>query len=177
MENQINKQPLILPVMSNSQQPNASQTPANMDLLELYRSRVEHEASITWDRNTYFLVVVSLLTIAYTQKPFSNLVQIFIYQLLIATLAIILSAIWLCIQYRSSQYILYYKNKAQALSKSANLPELYPDEIKGYEIRRLVYLLPIAFIAILIATIILQVIFYNPTASTVLPTPTPSTTP
>ena len=145
---------------SNSQQTQASQMPTNMELLELYRSRVEHEVSTTWSRNSYFLVVMSLLTLAYGQKPFEDIRQLFSYQILIVFLATLLSSIWLCIQYRSSQYIKYYKNEAQSLSKKTGLPELYPDAIKGSETRRLVYWLPIGFIGMSLAFVIIQAIFY-----------------
>ncbi len=166
------------PQQSQPQDGQETKTPDGMELLNLYRSRVEHEAGITWNRNTYFLVVMSLLTLAYTQKPFGIPIQLFIFQLLVVILGILLSIVWLFIQYRSSKYIEYYKDKAQALSKSDNLPEMYPDDIPGFEIRNLVYWLPIVFITILLATLTLQVVFMDSSSLlSVLPTPTPTPIP
>ena len=140
--------------MSNPQQA------TELKSLELIKSRQESEAALNWSRNSYFLVVMSLLTLAYSQKPFTSTFQLTLYQVIIASLALVLSTIWLLIQYRSSQYIKYYKNTAQELCKKTNTPELYPARIGGFEMRKLVYWLPIGFMGMSIVFIIIQVYFY-----------------
>jgi hypothetical protein len=132
----------------------------NMKALELIKGRQESEANLNWSRNSYFLVVMSLLTLAYTQKPVDNALQLTIYQSLIAGIGVFLSIIWLLIQHRSSQYISYYKTEAQRLAKLTNTPDLYPPSLKGFEMRKLVYFLPIAFLVVLSALIGLQIYFY-----------------
>jgi hypothetical protein len=128
--------------------------------LERMKCRQENEANLNWTRNSYFLVVLSLLTLAYSQKPFDDALQLLIYQIIIPLLAIGLCVIWSFIQYRSSSYIKYYKDTAQDLAKKNNVPELYPPKIKGPEMRKLVYGLPAGFMAMSIAFIIIQVCFY-----------------
>lgn len=140
--------------MSNQQQA------TDLKALEMIKSRQESEAALNWSRNSYFLVVMSLLTLAYSQKPFTSMLQLTLYQVIIASLALVLSTIWLLIQYRSSQYIEYYKKTAQDLCKKTNTPELYPSKIKGFEMRRLVYWLPIGFMGMSIVFIVIQVSVY-----------------
>ncbi|MGD0996665.1 MAG: hypothetical protein ABR909_14230 [Candidatus Bathyarchaeia archaeon] len=143
--------------MSN-QQDSANST--NMKSLELIKSRQESEATLNWSRNSYFLVVLSLLTLAYSQNPVSNLTQLTFYKIMISSAGVFLSIVWLLIQQRSSQYIEYYKNQANNLSKDTQTPEFYPKELKGIEMRKLVYCLPIAFIVLLSLFIISQIIFF-----------------
>jgi len=128
--------------------------------LKIIIAKQDSEASLNWSRNSYFLVVMGILTLAYTQKPVDNLVQLTLYQILIASLGVFLSVVWLLIQYRSSQYILYYKNTARELAKSTNTPDVFPPNIGGIEMRKLVYFLPIAFIVALFVLIVLKVIFF-----------------
>ncbi|MEM5867687.1 MAG: hypothetical protein QXG39_07190 [Candidatus Aenigmatarchaeota archaeon] len=116
-----------------------------LDLLKLFTDRQDAEARLHWSRNSYFLVVMSILILAFSQKPVENIFQLVIFQMLIAILGIILSITWLLIQYRSSQYMLYYKREAQRLAKIANAPDVYPEKLGGIEIRKLAYILPIAF--------------------------------
>ncbi len=132
----------------------------NQKTLDRIKSRQESEATLNWSRNSYFLVVLSLLTLAYTQNPVSNLTQLTFYKIMISGAGDFLGIVWLLIQYRSSQYIEYYKNQANILSKDTKTPELYPKSIKGIEMRKLVYCLPIAFIVLLSLFIIFQVIFF-----------------
>lgn len=132
----------------------------NMKALELIKGRQECEANLNWSRNNYFLIVMSLLTLAYTQKPVDNVLQLTLYKVLIASIGVFLSSIWLLIQHRSSQYILYYKTEARKLSELTKTPDFYPRNLKGFEMRKLVYFLPIAFMIILTIFIGLQVYFY-----------------
>ena len=132
----------------------------NQKTLELIKGRQESEANLSWSRNSYFLVVLSLLTLAYSQNPVTNLAQLTLYKILISSAGDGLSIIWLLIQYRSSQYVEYYKNQANILSNATGTPEFYPKKLKGIEMRKLVYYLPITFIALLSLFIIFQIVFF-----------------
>ena len=132
----------------------------NMKSLEWIRGRQESEATLNWSRNSYFLVVLSLLTLAYSQNPVSSIAQLTFYKVMIASAGVVLSIVWLLIQHRSSQYIEYYKNKANELSKITQTPEFYPTKLKGIEMRKLVYCLPIVFIVLLALFIASQIIFF-----------------
>lgn len=142
--------------MSNQKDANSPE----MKSLELIRGRQESEATLNWSRNSYFLVVLSLLTLAYSQNPVSNLAQLTFYKVIISGAGVFLSVVWLLIQQRSSQYIEYYKKKANELSKITQTPEFYPTGLKGFEMRKLVYCLPIGFIALLVLFIISQIFFF-----------------
>lgn len=132
------------------------------DALELIVKRQESEATLSWSRNSYFLVVLSLLTLAYSQKPTDIASQLAFYKILISSAGIFLAFIWLGIQRRSSSYVDYYKKQANILSAKTKTPLFYPpkDEVKGFEMRRLVYWLPISFIVLLSLFVISQVIFF-----------------
>lgn len=130
--------------------------------LELVTKRQESEATLNWSRNSYFLVVLSLLTLAYSQNPVENTVQLTFYKILIASAGLFLSVVWLLIQRRSSSYIDYYKKEANNLSEKTHSPLFYPPKnvVKGFEMRLLVYCLPIGFIVLLTLFIVSQVVFF-----------------
>lgn len=121
----------------------------DLSRLELFRERQDLEAKLHWSRNSYFLVVMSILILAFNQKPVENLFQLTLFRGLIAILGLVLSFVWLLIQHRSSKYVKYYKTKAQNLAKSTNTPEVYPEKLgRSIETRKLAYVLPIVFILI-----------------------------
>ncbi|MEM1738203.1 MAG: hypothetical protein QXF72_02465 [Nitrososphaerota archaeon] len=126
-----------------------------LNKLKLFTDRQDAEARLHWSRNSYFLVVMSILILAFSQKPVENIPQLVIFQMLITFLGIILSIIWLLIQYRSSQYMLYYKREVQKLVKETNAPDTYPEKLGGIEIRKLAYALPITFLVIWLALLFL----------------------
>lgn len=100
----------------------------------------QSEAQLHWNRNNYFLVVSSILLLALSQFDDKFI------QFAIGFLGSALSIVWLSIQYRSSQYIKYWKNLAQNLSSTSKLPDIYPKKLSGFEMRRIVYWLPICFL-------------------------------
>jgi len=128
-----------------------SEKSEDLNKLKLFTERQDAEARLHWNRNSYFLVVMSILILAFGQKPVENLFQLELFRTLIASLGIALSVVWLLIQYRSSQYVLYYKNNARRLAKLTNTPDVYPEELGGIEIRKLAYVLPIVFLLIWLA--------------------------
>ena len=118
------------------------------DMLRIFTNRQDAEVNLHWSRNSYFLVVMSILILAYGQKPVENIYALTWFRIIISFLGIILSITWLFIQYRSSQYMLYYKNQARKFTKLVDAPDVYPKELGGFEIRKLAYILPIAFLVI-----------------------------
>jgi len=118
------------------------------DMLRIFTNRQDAEAKLHWSRNSYFLVVMSILILAYGQKPVENMYALRLFRIIISGLGIVLSITWLFIQYRSSQYMLYYKKQARKFTKLVDAPDVYPEELGGFEIRKLAYILPIAFLVI-----------------------------
>jgi hypothetical protein len=131
-------------------------------VMQLFVNRQESEATLNWSRNSYFLVVLSLLTLAYSQNPVQNAIQLVYYKILISFAGMFLAVAWLLIQRRSSSYIDYYKKQANILSEKAHCPLFYPTKgvVKGFEMRHVVYCLPIVFIVLLALFIVSQVVFF-----------------
>ena len=123
----------------------------DLNRLKLFTERQDSEAKLHWSRNSYFLVVMSILILAFGQKPVENLFQLAIFRALIAILGAALSFVWLLIQHRSSKYVLYYKTEARRLAKLTNTPDVYPEKLGGIEIRKLAYVLPVVFLLIWLA--------------------------
>jgi hypothetical protein len=136
----------------------------DLEKLKLFRERQDAEATLHWSRNSYFLVIMSILFVAYGQKPAEGS-QLASFQVLIAILGAILSVIWLLIQDRSSQYTLYYKQKARKYAELTNTTDLYPRNLgRSIEMRKLAYFLPLSFLAIWVVFIILRVPFVLPSS-------------
>jgi len=119
--------------------------------LKLFTDRQDAEAKLHWSRNSYFLVVISILILAFSQKPAENLFALKLFRALVSILGVALSIIWLLIQHRSSKYVLYYKTEARKLARLTNTPDVYPEKLGGIEMRKLAYFLPIIFLIIWIA--------------------------
>jgi hypothetical protein len=117
-----------------------------MKMLEMFKDRNDAEATLHWSRNSYFLVVMSVLALAITQNPAANGAVLTVLRVFISAVGLGLSGVWYAIQYRSSQYVLYYKKQVSILTERTKLPEMYPKDLKGVEMRLLAYLLPLAFI-------------------------------
>ena len=136
----------------------------DLELLKLFRERQDAEATLHWSRNSYFLVVMSILLIAYGQKPVEGS-QLAAFQVLVACLGIGLSVIWLLIQHRSSEYTLYYKQQARKYTALTNSPGVYPEKLgRSVEMRKLAYFLPAVFLVIWLALALLRVPFVYPTS-------------
>ena len=121
--------------------------------LKIFVDIQQSEAGLNCSRNNYFLIVASILILALSQ--FNNPV----FVSFISLLGLALSAAWLLIQYRSSQYMRYWKDEAQKISKTGNLPYIYPDSVKGIEMRRILYILPFSFLIFWLAIFLISVIY------------------
>jgi len=110
-----------------------------LDKLRLFENKLEHETTLHWQRNNYFLVTMSLFLLSISQFSV-RMVSIFI-----GFLGLAISIVWLLVNQRSSGYIGYYKQEIQKFNKEA---DLYPKNIRGFQIRHLAYFLPIAFIIV-----------------------------
>jgi len=110
----------------------------------------EKEAQLHWQRNNYFLVVASILILALSQ--FRNQIAI---QSLVSLLASVLSVAWLLITYRSSKYIEYWKTKMRELEKQTGQVSIYAESVGGVEMRKVAYVLPIAFLVLWLVILVL----------------------
>lgn len=112
----------------------------------------QSEARLHWQRNNVFLVVSSILLLALSQ--FENL----LIQIIISIFGLLLNISWLFIQQRSSSYIKNFKDQAKSLENDFKIPEIFSGKIKGFEMRRIAYSLPIVFIALWITLIIIFIL-------------------
>lgn len=114
--------------------------------IEFYTQKQDAEATLHWARNSYFLVSMSFLVVAYGLSLQSTSAATNGFHILIIAIGIAINAVWLFIQFRSSQYILYYKNTARTISEKNGIVDPYPRKLGGVEMRKLAYFLPIIFI-------------------------------
>ena len=65
-------------ITGRSTMSDASQSvnPEDVNKLKLFTERQDAEARLHWSRNSYFLVVMSILFVAYGQKPVEDLFQL-----------------------------------------------------------------------------------------------------
>jgi len=111
--------------------------------LRLILQMQQSEATIHWTRNNIFLVCSSILLLAFSQFDQLEL------RILVSTLGIILNLAWLLIQYRSSKYIQHWKTESLRLRATAeDMPDIFPNKLKGIEMRKVVFILPVAFMVI-----------------------------
>lgn len=114
-----------------------------IEKLKVITAMQQSEASLHWARNNIFLICSSILLLALSQ--FNQR----ILQLAIAALGFILNLTWLLIQYRSSKYILHWKTESRKLrTQSEDIPDIFPKRLKGIEMRKVAFILPIAFMVI-----------------------------
>ena len=99
----------------------------------------KNESNLHWTRNSYFTVTASILLLALSQFP-----KGMVLGEIISIVGIIFSIAWLAIQYRSNAYIDYYKNKIRELDPSSDV--VFPLDLPGYQMRKVAFLLPIAFL-------------------------------
>jgi hypothetical protein len=76
-----------------------SEDTEKLDQLRLFTDRQDAEAQLHWNRNSYFLVVMSILILAFSQQAISNAYQLSLFRKLVAFLGAILSIIWLLIRH------------------------------------------------------------------------------
>lgn len=111
--------------------------------IRLLNKRQHDEADLHWKRNGFFLLSSSILLVALGQFHIPSIAIAF------AIMGLGMNTIWLLIQYRSSEYIRWYKSKVKELEKKVtNPPEIYPENIGGKEMRKLAMLLPLPFLFI-----------------------------
>lgn len=118
------------------------------DQRKLFADMQQSEARLNWSRNSYFLTCSSILLVALSQ--FKDTFT----QGALALLGILLNGAWVLIQYRSSKYILYWKTKEQEKAKELKETTVYPKDLRGIEMRKVVFILPVAFILIWSAVLV-----------------------
>lgn len=123
------------------------------DQRKLFADMQQSEARLNWSRNSYFLTCSSILLVALSQ--FKDTFT----QGALAILGILLNIAWFLVQFRSSKYILYWKNKEREEAEKLHETTVYPKALGGIEMRKVVFILPIAFI--LIWSAVLTRLFVN----------------
>jgi len=129
--------------------------------LKRLNDTLRSEAELSWQRNSYFLVVSSILLLALSQFQKQMVVQISV-----SLLGSVLSLAWISVGYRSSKYIQYWKSKIRELEKQIGQPSIYPESIGGFEMRKTVQIVPVAFLLLWLVILVLVVL------SPLLPPPT-----
>jgi len=119
---------------------------SNTDNYKLFVDLQQKEAQLNWTRNNYFILTSSVLLVAFSQLNFP-------LTTVLGIVGGVVNACWLLIQYRSSKYIEYYKNQAQEY-KPEDVPNIYPSNLGGIEIRNVVLWLPIFFIVLWLSIVI-----------------------
>jgi hypothetical protein len=115
----------------------------NIEGLKIVTDLQQSEADLNWKRNNIFLICSSILLVALSQFNLA------ILRFLIAALGFALNFAWLLIQYRSSKYILHWKGLAQTLrEQDRNMPDIYPKNLPGIEVRKIALCLPLPFMII-----------------------------
>ncbi|MBP1928937.1 hypothetical protein J2741_001484 [Methanolinea mesophila] len=104
-------------------------------LVEIQQS----ESQLNCNRTNFFLLAISIVALTLTQ------VQMPLLQLAIVILGLLIALAWLLTQDRSSEYIKYWKNEVNQLSNKLEIPFIYPENIGGFQMRKVLYILPIAF--------------------------------
>ena len=125
-----------------------------IEKLKVITTMQQSEASIHWTRNNIFLICSSILLLAFSQFNQE------LFQLAIATLGFVINLAWLLIQYRSSKYIQHWKDQARKIQVD-DIPDIYPVKLKGIEMRKVVFVLPIAFMAIWVAILIITIFTHS----------------
>src|SRR5437879_8327709 len=92
--------------------------------LELFTKMQQSEAGLHWQRNSYFLLVSSILLVAASQFTSRTIL------ISLGISGLTLNFLWLFIQDRSSQYILHWKTEAQTL-RSTGVPDIYSERVRG----------------------------------------------
>ncbi len=117
------------------------------------------EVSLHWKRNGFFLLSSSILLVALSQFQVLLVVAAF------GVLGFVLNLLWLFIQYRSSEYVKYWKKEINRLEKESNSnTSIFNPDVKGFEMRLVALALPIPFLLIwtaVIAQSILDLLFNN----------------
>ncbi len=127
-----------------------SDSPSNSEKIKMYQSGMENETQLHWQRNSYFLVSSSILLVVL------GLVKDEYFHLFLGGLGATLNIVWFLIQHRSSKYIGYWKTQISTLREKMENFDIYPKNIGGIQMRYLGYILPLPFIAIWVAVIVIS---------------------
>ena len=125
--------------------------PSDSEKIQMYKAGLENETQLHWQRNSYFLVSSSILLVVLGLVKNEN------FHLFLGGLGVTLNLVWLAIQHRSSKYIGYWKTEISKLREEMKNFDIYPKSVGGIQMRYLGYILPLPFIAIWLAVIVIAV--------------------
>lgn len=126
-----------------------SKDPTPLEKLQVFIGMQQNEVTAHWARNSYFLVVVSLLLVGLSQF------KVQIIQVLIGVSGFSLSVVWLLIQDSSSRYLKHWNGVIYELGKEAGLPPFYAASGRKIPIRVVAYVLPLPFVVLWAVVIVL----------------------
>jgi hypothetical protein len=126
--------------------------------IKVFIDRQDNEATLHWARNSYFLVGISFLVVAYGLSLQSTSGAIDWFHGLIILLGIVLGSLWFLIQFRSDQYIGYYKSKVGELCEKYGVDNPYPVGLRGIQTRKVAYGLPAIFLVFWIGLLIVLIV-------------------
>jgi len=113
-----------------------------LELLKILNNNIQSEAKHGTSRNSYFLVVTSILILALSQ--FDDIE----FQKIVAFIGSILCITWILMHWRSSNYINHWKKESRKVDPSEENSKIYPKKLGGFEIRTLGFILPLAFLCL-----------------------------
>ena len=124
-----------------------------LEKLKIFLQLQQNEVNYHWTRNSYFLLVSSILLVASVQVKGQML------QISIGIAGLLLNVIWLLIQVRSDRYIHYWNQQIYAFGNKAGLPPIYSARDRPkIPIRILALFLPVPFIALWILVVIASIL-------------------
>jgi hypothetical protein len=123
-----------------------------LEKLKFFAGLQQTEVSTHWTRNNYFLLISSILLVALSQFKTQ------IVQILIGFLGLSLNISWLLIQYESNRIIRNWNELMANQGHKLGFPEFYPAAGRKIPIRKISTFIPIPFIVLWVAVVILAVL-------------------
>lgn len=140
-------------ISDSERKANGTEQTFEFEKLKIFLQLQQNEVNYHWTRNNYFLLVSSILLIAFVQVKGQTL------QTVIGFVGLSLNVIWLLIQVRSNRYIHYWNQQIYAFGNKAGLPPIYSAKDRAkIPIRILGLLLPVPFIALWILVVIVSTV-------------------
>lgn len=121
-----------------------------LEKFKVFMALQQNEVNLHWTRNNYFLLISSILLVALSQEKIKAI------DIMIAISGLSLNAVWLLIQDRSNRYVNHWNHIMYDYAEKANLPKIYPEGRK-IPIRILAQILPVPFLLLWVAVIVLLV--------------------
>jgi hypothetical protein len=120
--------------------------------LKFFTGLQQTEVGTHWTRNNYFLLISSILLVALSRFKTQTV------QILIGFLGLSLNAAWMLIQYESNRIIRNWNKLMADQGRKLGFPDFYPTAGRKIPVRKIATFIPIPFIVLWAAVIILAVL-------------------